>query len=302
MDSLTIGKSSSRREGRSPSRRERRSRSPASGSASGSVSGPTVNSCVRDRAVSEPVIILDLTEETISCRDKLPTLFICGYKGTGKDTLLKQLNKVDTEGNVPCTVPFNWTILRRPDSTANLLTFEYCQRIALADALKKDCGIQYGIGPDWDDRKNVSLVGLVTDNGTELSPELLWNIQVMVGETTVRALWIYHGNTMRMYNSNHWVNEAIQTATDLGNLRTKAITDFRFENEVQHWNKKYGPTVTCRVFRKDVPIPPSDYPSEHALDKLETDLVLIPQDNFLEELRELISVFPFYEQYEMCRP
>ena len=226
---------------------------------------------------------------------QIPTLFICGYKGTGKDTLCKQLN------HDPDTEKFNWVILRRPDSDAKLFNFEHCSRVALADALKEDCGIQYGVGANWDDRKNVSLIGLITDTGMPLPDELINKIRIMVGETTVRALWIYHGNTMRTYNENHWVDEAIDTAHKIDSNRV-AVTDFRFENEAQHWSKYCGPVTTCRVFRKDVPIPPADYPSEHSLDKLETDLVLVPQENFLEESAALISNFPFYEQYIMCRP
>lgn len=229
--------------------------------------------------------------DTIQRKIPTETLFICGYKGTGKDTLCKQLNHCEDAPE------FNWVILRKPGTQYTLFKFADAQRLSFADKLKQDCHLLYGFGANWDDRKNEELTGLVNDHGMTLSEEMLHKIRSLTGSTLVRDVWVYHATMMRMYNPHHWVAEAMETLNSLDNSRPVTVTDFRFPNEVEYWERHQGPVVTCRVFRSEVPIAPQEVASEHSLDEYETDLVLIPKENFYVELNALLERFPFYENY-----
>ncbi len=229
--------------------------------------------------------------DNIQQKNPNETLFICGYKGTGKDTLCKQLN---CSAEVP---EFNWTILRKPGTNHTLFKFQNAQRLSFADKLKYDCHLLYGFGANWDNRKNEELTGLTNDHGIQLSDEMLHRIRSITGTTLVRDVWIYHATMMRMCNPDHWTIEAMETLQFLNPFLPVAVTDFRFPNEVDCWQRRQGAVVTCRVFRSEVPIAPAEVLSEHSLDNYETDLVLIPRDNFYRELIALLERFPFYENY-----
>jgi hypothetical protein len=108
------------------------------------------------------------------------------------------------------------------------------------------------------------------------SPEKIAKFKDVTSETglTLRDYYIEHGRAMRKSNVNHWVEETYRAITK-SNDEYVDITDYRFPNESKYIKDKCPDAVTCRIYRSSVPIPATNIPSEHSLDKTSTDYLLV---------------------------
>lgn len=208
---------------------------------------------------------------------------ICGYKGSGKDTLYKHFIGDKT---------FSWKILRYKTIPTELLLDETkipkVARIGLADILKADT-IKL---------LNIPLFNHEQYKDTKLS-EVEKIIKCSLPETlnkdlTLRDYYIKIGDAMKKEDIAYWCKRAYEHISDEQYI---VVTDFRFKHELEYFEKQ-GECITIRVFRKEVPIPPINKNDqgdpEHDLDDFKTDLVYIPDIDHEEHLAELIKVFPIY--------
>lgn len=185
---------------------------------------------------------------------------VCGYRRTGKDTLLEMFNNQR---------PFQWLVY------GNKKKFEIntVERISFADNLRKEVDYIYQIQPHGDYSQ--------------------FKETVVYGDKTYRDLLIRHAEYRREQDVNYWV----KNATDWKKIQTKniMITDWRYLNEL-NWVNKYNPE-TIRLFRSDVPIPEHDVSSEHQLDSLVTDFLLVPNK---EDFSKACKIFPQYSSFQLC--
>ena len=192
----------------------------------------------------------------------MPIYLVCGYRGTGKDTLYKQMIGL---------MDFNWSIYRSPtyrsSTTSAIFEKSPLKRIAFADALKQEVvkTLNLPSNYDVDDNKNTVIQG-----------------------KTFRQHCIDIGADARQKDINHWCKLAFNGTNDDPIM----VTDWRFPNE-----KKYcdtlGDIITIRVYRSTVPIPPENEISEHSLHDVQTDFLLVADD----EKNTVFQRFPQYTGY-----
>ena len=196
---------------------------------------------------------------------------ICGYRLTGKDTLYNQLNCFGD-------VPFNWLIYYKDiDKLKKLMGVG--PRLAFADRLKQDVQGQ------------LKEAGIVFNYEAEKDTRtFLYRGQPI----TYRQMCIDHGLAMRNKDKDYWC----RIVTEQVNSSNAIITDFRFPNEYtfvqQYANDNKLPLLSIRVFRKEVPIPPVNEPSEHSLDSFQTDLLLVRDK---ADFIKACELFPQYRDY-----
>ena len=205
-------------------------------------------------------------------------LMVCGYRGTGKDTLCEQFNSIK---------PFNWKVLGKRD-IQHALRIQPAKRIAYADVLKKTVHKMLGINEDINTEplKEMLLLQIEKIIGYELSKQYDKN-------KSLRDYYIQYAKEKRQEDENYWCSRI-----ELKELKgTIMVTDWRYKNEYEyvrtHWI--YNTMTTIRVFRKDVSIP--QHESEHELDGVQTDYVLIPEKEYEKEYNKLIEIFPQYSEY-----
>lgn len=76
------------------------------------------------------------------------------------------------------------------------------------------------------------------------------------------------------------------------------ITDWRYPNELEYLKKyKNHKITTIRLFRSDIPIPSTETISEHQLDDMSTDFILVPKTNSEEEFTKACELFPQYKKF-----
>lgn len=229
---------------------------------------------------------------------------VCGYRGSGKDTLFKQLSDNSS-------IPFNWIILRNPSIpfTFNQLinqSINRINRVSFADNLKKSVleWVQFPSHLDPEIFKDMSLKEIEDKNG----------IKLMDGcdrSLSLRDYYRSFGQIKRSEDPDYWCKLSFShLPVSALSAQSFIVTDWRYHNEYEYLNKLVGnggipnkltnklpnTLITMRVFRKSVPIPPM-IPSEHNLDDFATDYVFIPEQNHLEELQYLCKRFPFYQDY-----
>ena len=203
---------------------------------------------------------------------------VCGYKRTGKDCLLRMFNN---------ELPFQWLVYGKNKQ----FQIHKSNRVSFADNLKKEVNYIYKIQPTGD-----------PDEFKE---------KVVYGDKTYRDLLILHAEYRRNQDINYWVKNATNwntinfgNTTNLNNTKILdntntniMITDWRYINEFE-WLKKYNP-ITIRVFRSKVPIPPNNVISEHQLDNVLTDFLLVPNQ---EDYINACKIFPQYNNFTLYEP
>lgn len=206
-------------------------------------------------------------------------LLVCGYRGTGKDTLCQQFNGIRN---------FNWKVLGR-EHRSDKFIIKPVRRIAYADVLKKTVNKMLGIKEDINTEplKEMSLLQIEKIIGYELSKE-------HNKDKTLREYYIQYATEKRKQDEDYWCSR-VELGTELKDH--VMITDWRYKNEYEYVRKywKYDTMTTIRVFRKDVCIP--EHESEHELDEIQTEYVLIPEKGYEEEYNKLIEIFPQYKGY-----
>lgn len=225
-------------------------------------------------------------------------IFVAGYRGSGKDTLYRQLLDRDY------WLPFNWIIYTSEDNLNNkenpFLQLNGIKRVSFADALKKEVKeklIKENLIDnqfDVESHKDIPLVMPGTDlikkrnSGSPRSNNTISN-------KTFRDYCIQRAEEARDKNPNHWCAKVLSDVYESENV---LITDWRYPNELEYYtesqniiNKKI---ITCRVYRSQVPIPDKEIASEHSLDEFKTDYLLVTSE---EEFTQAIKVFPLYTNY-----
>ncbi len=185
---------------------------------------------------------------------------VCGYRRTGKDTLCKQFNNI---------IPFNWLVLGNEHHIFNI---KKVKRISFADILKQEV------------LKKLNLP--LTTNVEQIKD------QPFKDNKTFRYFLIKEAAEKRSIDPNYYCKLAL---SNLDLNQSYMITDWRYPNEKIYARKIMKNIITIRVFRKEVKI--SNNKSEHQLDKENTDFVLIPLKNNQDEFKELIKIFPQYQNY-----
>ena len=183
---------------------------------------------------------------------------VCGYKRTGKDTLVKMFNNEEK---------FDWVVY----SAGNHLDVVPVVRVGFADKLRQEVNQVLNIREDMD-----------YDTFKEV---------VVRDDKTYRDILIEYAAYRRDQDVDYWVKQSLDKFIPYKNYM---VTDWRYPNEVEFLQKR-GFVTTIRVFRSEVPIPGKDVISEHSLDNECTDFLLIsPQDNF----EEVCKLFPQYKNYK----
>lgn len=189
---------------------------------------------------------------------------VCGYRRTGKDTLCKILNGDHT---------YSWLIYGKQNSK---YVSGKVERLAFADALKKEVEIEYGVPADLPDSQKEAPLYLV-----KLFEDLV----------SARRIWIYQGALRRSQDIDYWCSIIHNS---LRENHKYIITDWRFPNEYEFFAKRGLVDNTIRIFRSQVPIPPLEEASEHSLDSFLTDFLLVTSE---EEFVTAKSQFPQYSSY-----
>lgn len=213
---------------------------------------------------------------------------ICGYRGTGKDTLYKSFIGDKT---------FSWKKFQYKNIPSNfILTDNYnpidkespnskLVRFGFADSLKLEV---------------LKILGLPFFNHELYKDKTLFEIEEVLKykipysidkNKTLRDLYILFGTSERLKNQYHWCEKVYQQIKDEDFV---VITDFRYPNEKDFFLDK-GEVITIRVFRKDVIPAGLEVENEHLLDTFKTDLVYLPEQNWEEEYEGLLKAFPQYK-------
>ncbi len=195
---------------------------------------------------------------------------VCGYRRTGKDTLVKMFNGEEE---------FNWVVYKNPNNKVRFQIINV-DRVGFADAIRRE-------------------VNQMLDLSEIVDYNTFKEVVIRDGKT-YRDFLREHGAYRRNQDVNYWVCRA----ADWEDLTDEVImiTDWRFVNELEYLKNRgldIGglDIVTIRLFRSEVPIPPDGIVSEHQLDNTTTDFLLLPKTNTGFEFERACSLFPQYKNY-----
>lgn len=202
-------------------------------------------------------------------------ILLTAYRRTGKDYFASILQGKQ--------VPhFKWIAYRPPNAQCEKLQIQPYKQMSYAKALKIETSNIFGI-PEF-----------VSDADKDV-PQYVH--PVTKAQVSARDLYIEIGAKRRAESLDYWVKFVCDDYDQSPPETVAVITDWRFPNELAFTKKRYtapGDVVTVRLFRSDVPIPPADVDSEHALDGEATDILLVPShDDFLAATK----LFPQYSEY-----
>lgn len=203
-------------------------------------------------------------------------ILICGYRRTGKDTFYQKL--------IGEKFPFSWLVYaattdKRATERWQTLIAKASQikRLAFADKLKAEIKEIYGIDPAIPDKQKDTKMFIHHITGEKVS---------------YRDICIEWGTFRKWRNHNYWVSKVWE---EMHNNNIYLITDFRFAEELIYLYGKPGvEIITIRLYRKSVPEPPLEIESEHGLDLIRTDYLLLEEP--LDE--EISEKFPQYRNFQ----
>jgi hypothetical protein len=190
-------------------------------------------------------------------------LLLCGYRGTGKDTFVNDLLYRSE----------NWCIYSKNNENYDEIYKPRC-RLGLADSVKKEvaklCGLPISIS-QIDNLKDVMMI-----SGRKLR-------EYLIEQTGRKAL----------ENKFYWEEEAMKEVDEENDY---VISDFRYKRTLEFFKDK---CITARLFRMEVKIPVNKEKTEHILDELETDFLLLPVDNHEEQFKKCCETFKQYNDYKL---
>jgi hypothetical protein len=191
-------------------------------------------------------------------------VLLCGFKGTGKDTLC---NSIISNCNV-----YNWKIYN--DSGEEVTFSNNFQRVAFADKVKEEVYEIYGIPTDdsTKDKKQYDYVDNKYIPGTTYS---------------ARDVYISLAMNRKKVDPLYWVKKAIEDIDASGS--NIIVTDWRFPEEYEYLRSlDTFDVITIRLFRTSINV--TNDPVENRLDNYKTDLYALS----LESKSDLIKRFPQY--------
>ncbi|CAH6418282.1 Hypothetical protein POVN_LOCUS52 [uncultured virus] len=181
--------------------------------------------------------------------------------------------KVDTSGQVKPWLVYSLEATPKPDYGDG----KALMRIAFADALKKESFAVLKLKGEYQDYEGFKNTMMVLNDSKLL-----------------RQHYIDYGAERREQDLNYWAKAALQPHIEhKGHL---FVTDLRFNNEHEYACKTFSRTASTRLFRSDVAIPPADVQSEHELDWLQTDYLLLTTP---EDFESALKHFPQYKDYKL---
>ena len=203
----------------------------------------------------------------------MPIVLLCGYKRTGKDSVYETLSTHRSN--------YIWQIYRDPEKFGNEFPPRHnrkVSRIAFADSLKDEV------------RRLYPFVCNVLDNEKD---EKLFQM----GEIPVSLRDIYKivGSEKRQADPEHWCKLALQDLTRCPiNMHYTIVTDWRYQNELEYIRHNFSDIITVRIYRSSVIEPDLDDETEHDLDNITTDILLLPIN---EDFGKVSERFPQYAHY-----
>lgn len=107
---------------------------------------------------------------------------------------------------------------------------------------------------------------------------VVWNAAFAAADETQRRAWL------------------VETLGDepIRGDECKMVTDFRMPYQLDYARTLCDNVVTVRLFRSEVPVPPADEYTEHALDTLSTTLLLVKSE---PEFAKACALWPQYGNY-----
>lgn len=105
------------------------------------------------------------------------------------------------------------------------------------------------------------------------------------------------GRVGREYDKDIWIKKLIEKIEEYSNIQYFIITDWRFKNEYEYLEKRYGKenVITIRIQRNDITI--LDDVSEHDLDNFENYNFFINNNMSLEYLKRQAQRLSIWLQY-----
>lgn len=183
-------------------------------------------------------------------------LLLCGYLGSGKDTVFSDIASGDFDKR--------WIVYSTGGKSFDV---NDCVRVALADMLKKYTLSKYNLDP------NIQKTDLVGEN------------------RTYRDLLIHEATLAKQSNINVWCELACESISAPNHT---IITDWRHRHEYEYLNKKYDGVESARVWRFVVDEPPLSMTSEHDLDNVVTDYLILTRES---DFVHAVARFPQYKGF-----
>jgi hypothetical protein len=210
------------------------------------------------------------------------SIVACGLSKVGKDTFYQKskdgLTVVKYDDNVSTDIlsKYHWTIYMDSKDTTIPFFRSDTVRIASADPLKPEVHEYLNLPPGNYEKVKDTLV--VMDPITR-------EMKIL------RQHYIDYGTSKRKFNPCHWPAEAAKPFTSKLNKDQLEkimyyISDWRFPEESLYYETVFNAATRLRFYRKEVIDPGKDVLSEHSVDDITTQLLLIPSpDHFPDALK-----------------
>lgn len=192
---------------------------------------------------------------------------ICGYKRSGKDTLL-----YDCHNMSPNDINKKWIVYQRWPYVGDVPMI-WGSRVSFADKLKTQVLEELGMPMSTDTE---SIKDRVIEDGKTFRDYLI--------EAAARE---------RVKDPEYWIKKALQGC----DKEYIAITDWRYPNELSHFTENGYRVKTFRVFRHEIKVPDPDDATERSLDRVETDYLVVPFNSHRVHHRIACRLFPQYKNY-----
>ena len=204
--------------------------------------------------------------------------YISGYQGTGKDTFGGEV-KAAKFGHRWLIYTATGDAHLEPEQFYQLTgKLAFSRLLAFATPIREKLQKRFNLSPnyDWDANKNVTFF-----EGKRLRQHL-----------------IDYAQKKRRQDKGYFAKAAFASLLAEGG-ESAIITDFRFPEELSALSGK-AKQVTVRLFRADVPVPPTpanpENDTEHQLDNMALDYLLVPTTADFVVCAKLL---PKYARY-MC--
>ncbi len=211
-------------------------------------------------------------------------LMLTGWRGTGKDTYAAQLAGSGTD--------YRWLCYCKDDIAYEITKSDTWKFFACAAELKREVIAHYQLALQFPEIKTEAGLLLYLESRKNDSDLLLVNGQ----RISYRKLLIDHGAMRRAQSISYWI-EKINCCESNDII----VTDWRFPNEL-YWidgHMTQCQVRTVRLYRSAVPIPPWEEPSEHSLDSMYTDVLLVPSEADYEQCCRLLPHYREYRKMDM---
>jgi hypothetical protein len=160
-----------------------------------------------------------------------------------------------------------------------LHSFSEAKLVAFADALRRAVYEELRVPPDFEYERDKDL--LLFDGNKK----------------SVRDHLIQCGDLGRALDPAHWVKRAFADYFVKPPGMNLICSDYRFKAELGEAEKAGIVVHTLRLYRSEVPVPPAGLPSEHSLDDVATDFLLVSETDADAEKEKLCKIMPQYAGY-----